>query len=277
MGSGDSAAGAGSPSSGTASVCPTTLLLAIPAAELHKVSNGQQSLLARGQLSIDAVDAPAVPPPPQQQQQKQQQPQPVPTSQHQGGLYPQLYQPPAESGEAGIVLTVGGVSWELLPSSQTLKVGELSYVFSTPERGVYYTVTLAAGSDEEAVALLEAVLTGASVYRESQELLSDTQVAAGDAALSRALYRSSVARGVHVSSRVLASGLKAAAGMASAGISRGAAAMAARQQAAGAPVEVSPAVKKRWVGGREGNRATPLAVDGMAVNGSVNSRWACLW
>lgn len=113
--------------------------------------------------------------------------------------------------------------------------------------------------------------------RESQELLSDTQVAAGDAALSRALYRSSVARGVHVSSRVLASGLKAAAGMASAGISRGAAAMAARQQAAGAPVEVSPAVKKRWVGGREGNWATPLAVDGMAVNGSVNSRWACLW
>ncbi|KAL4425230.1 hypothetical protein ABPG75_009246 [Micractinium tetrahymenae] len=240
MGSGGSGNGGGG-----ASVLPTTLLLAIPAAELHKVSHGQQSLLARGQLSVDVVDAPAQP------HQQQQQPAAPAAALQQGSLYPQLYQGKADaaadpaSSEAGIVLTVGGVSWELQPARQTLKVGDLSYVFSTSERGTYYTVTLASGSDEEAVALLEAVLAGASIYRESQVLLSDAQVAAGDAALSRALYRSSLAQGVHVSSRMLASGLKAAAGLASAGISRGAAAMAVRQQAAGVPVEVSPTTKKR--------------------------------
>lgn len=84
-----------------------------------QVSDGQQSLLARGQLTIDAVDGgPAA---------QQQAEQPPGGSQQNSGLYPQLYQPPAKvaapaSGEAGIVLSVGSVSWELEPASQALKV-----------------------------------------------------------------------------------------------------------------------------------------------------------
>lgn len=267
MATGCSGAGSTGASISGATVCPTTLLLAIPAAELHRVSDGQQSLLARGQLTIDAVDGgPAA---------QQQAEQPPGGSQQNGSLYPQLYQPPAKvaapaSGEAGIVLSVGSVSWELEPASQALKVGELSYVFSTRERGVYHTVTLAAGSDVEAVALLEAVLAGAVIFRESQALLSDERVAAGDAALSCQLYRSSLARGVHVGGRVLATGLKSAAGAASAGISRGAAAMAARQQPAGEAVEVSPAVK-RWLQRTEAMAGTAAK----AANGAVSGlAWA---
>jgi hypothetical protein len=56
--------------------------------------------------------------------------------------------------------------WEIKPTSQTLKGGSLTYIFSTEEDpALFYAVTLAADTTPEAVGVLEAVLEAASLYK----------------------------------------------------------------------------------------------------------------
>lgn len=72
----------------------------------------------------------------------------------------------APGSTAKIIAAVGHFSWELQPASQTLKVGELSYVFSTPTPQLFYHVTLGAATEPEAVGVLEAVLENLTLLRQ---------------------------------------------------------------------------------------------------------------
>ncbi|KAL4437812.1 hypothetical protein ABPG77_005724 [Micractinium sp. CCAP 211/92] len=249
-----------------------SLLLSIPACELHQVSGGQQRLLERGELTLSVVDstvAPVVGTHALENAASAAARAPSAQSTGQPGPYPEGYQPPESGGGRGsasnkggsdsegeaaggksrgasrIVAAVGGTAWELLPASQTLKVGELTFVFSLPGQDVFYTVVLAADTEEEAVGMLEAILEGVTVYRESEALLGDAEAAAGEAALAEHAYRSSVARGVHSASRALAGGLLATATYAQGGISKGAAYFTPAEPTA-TPLSVSPGLKKRF-------------------------------
>ncbi|KAL4419692.1 hypothetical protein ABPG75_006790 [Micractinium tetrahymenae] len=242
------------------------------------VTGGQQRLLERGELTLSVLDAastsgaasepwgrapqaaavaaPSTPParPPGTQ-----------------SAYPEVYQRPASAGSRGskgglssrsgsdsegeaggggrqasrIVAAVGGTAWELLPASQTLKAGALTFVFNLPGQDAFYTVVLASDTEEEAVGMLEAILESVTVYRESEVLLGDAEAAAGEAALAEHAYRSSLAQGVHRASRALAGGLLATATYAQGGISRGAAYFTP-QEPTTSPLTVSPGLKKRF-------------------------------
>ncbi len=60
---------------------------------------------------------------------------------------------------------VGGFAWDVQPSTQALRVGELTFVFSTPLAGVCYALTLGADTPPEAVGILEAVLENVALLR----------------------------------------------------------------------------------------------------------------
>lgn len=64
-----------------------------------------------------------------------------------------------------IQLAVGKVSWEVKPSSKALKAGEYTWVFSTSEAGIFYSLTLLASASEEDVGIFEAVLENIAVVK----------------------------------------------------------------------------------------------------------------
>lgn len=93
-----------------------------------QVSGGTQRLLVSGPFTVTVRDRPAA-------QHPAPAAQPPPSGTPSGGLYPSLYQQPQNAGASGsasgsateinshLFAAVGGVSWEVLPRSQTLKVG----------------------------------------------------------------------------------------------------------------------------------------------------------
>ncbi|KFM27437.1 hypothetical protein F751_1214 [Auxenochlorella protothecoides] len=119
-----------------------------------------------------------------------------------------------------IQLAVGKVSWEVKPSSKALKAGEYTWVFSTSEAGIFYSLTLLASASEEDVGIFEAVLENIAVVKESEALLADPEAQHGEAALAGAAYNSALARGVHRASAGLASGLLVSAAYATGAIKR---------------------------------------------------------
>lgn len=251
-----------------------SLLLSIPGAELHRVTGHQQWLVERGPLTVSAVAQAAPPPAPVAQTAagaatagggKQQQ------------LYPDLYQsaPPAgaasQSGQGCdvIVAAVGTHSWPLLRSTQTLKVGQLTFVFSTPQHDTFLSMTLAADTDVAAVGMLEAILEEVTVYRESAALLANPQAQAGEAVMAEHAYKSSLARGVHKSSKRLATGLLASATYAAAGIGMSARRLTPAEPTT-TPVAVSAGTKSRFK-----QTAQAAAFAAMAMNGAANCvAWA---
>jgi hypothetical protein len=64
-----------------------------------------------------------------------------------------------------LMAQVGEVSWDVLATSQALKAGELTYIFSTPAKGVFYALTLGAATEPEAVGVVEAVLENVTLLR----------------------------------------------------------------------------------------------------------------
>ncbi|KAI7839216.1 hypothetical protein COHA_007029 [Chlorella ohadii] len=132
--------------------------------------------------------------------------------------------------------------------------------------------TLASDTEAEAVGMLEAILEAASIYRESEALLSSAEAAAGEAALaSRCAYKSGLARGVHTASRKVAGGLLASATYASNSISRGASYFTPAQPTA-TPVAISPGIKKRFAQTARlagyASKAVNSAVSGLAYVGA---------
>ncbi|KAI3425125.1 hypothetical protein D9Q98_008897 [Chlorella vulgaris] len=239
MGATPAAAPAAAPAAPADSAAPA-LLLAIPAADLHRVKGSQNQLVASGPLTISAVDKPA----PQQQLAGQ----PAAVGASGSHLYPAMYEGKQGSedgvGGSSIVAAVGDYSFNIRAASQTLKVGEVTFVFSTEEKDVYLSVTLAADTDADALGMLEAILESMSVYRESEKLLADPAAQAGEAVIADHAYRSSLAKNVHNMSKKLASGLLASATYASAGLSKGAAYFTPAEATA-TPVVVSASLKNR--------------------------------
>ena len=94
-----------------------------PATALH-VSGATQEVLEQGPLTISVLDKPAA-----EQPSLVQYEQKKPAGKQQQ-VYPDLYTAPAKpastdegvSGGSKIVAAVGGVAWEILPASKTLKV-----------------------------------------------------------------------------------------------------------------------------------------------------------
>ena len=162
------------------------VLISVPAAQLRRVQGEAQELVDTGAFTVSTVD-------------------------EQGA-----------GAECAIVARVGATRWRVLPSTATLQAGQLTFLFSLPEDAQqpqqpqqpqpFYSVTLAADTPPEAVGVVEAVLEGVSVHRQSPRLLGDRAAQAGEAELAAqaaaaSSYQHRTARGISQASAGVASGI----------------------------------------------------------------------
>lgn len=185
------------------------LLIKVPQAELRQVAENQTTppqLVAEGPFSIYTVEV---------------------------------------AGETKIRAQVGSVSWDVLPTSQTLKAGEQTYIFTTAIKGVFYALTLGAATEPEALGIVEAVLENVTLLKESERLMQDPAAQEGEAALAKGVtYKFALARGVHKASSSIASGLMVGATYVSGSFDK-AASYLRTGEATNQPMQLSDGFKRR--------------------------------